>query len=393
MLQRVATPLRRAVQNASFAGSSIPTRVLGLLVTHRTPGKLGWNTASTPRNMHGSIQLLRPMSSSAVQHDVVRRRRRKRTVNNLDPKRLNIRDIVDLNGPRQPGVSFGAAGIMLDYFCTKTPFPPNSRGFFYYHSRPGLPAGAGEIRFRGVDSLSAYCQSSADELFANGRDILDNTGHKPWRMHMLQLYSAGRYDPIRRLLLSQGLVDATRDLATAQRLSVVDLKNIGISTILDTTSDAFVMQLPIKRLSLAFIHDECITPASDVAYNLHWKDRHETIRGSDARWREYYGSAVVRFELKKAETNDMFYRVKEGEVVLVLRILELLDPAGPDEVPFRLPEGGDLAQGTSPSFYWFMPLDRARNQGIITPSSLKVLEDLYLGDSASTETTATKTPS
>ncbi|KAF5341635.1 hypothetical protein D9611_001953 [Ephemerocybe angulata] len=392
MLQRVSTTLRRAV-NASFAGSSIPTRALGLLVTHGTPGKPGWNTASTPRNMHGSIQLLRPMSSSAVQHDVVRRRRRKRTVNNLDPKRLNIRDIVDLNGPRQPGVSFGAAGIMLDYFCTKTPFPPNSRGFFYYHSRPGLPAGAGEIRFRGVDSLSAYCQSSADELFANGRDILDNTGHKPWRIHMLQVYSARRYDPIRRLLLSQGLIDATRDREIEQRVSAAGLKNIGISTILDTISDTFVIQLPSLALFAAFIHDECIVPASEVAYNLHWRDRPETVEGSDAHWRLYQGAAVVRYELKKAETNKMFYGAKQGEVVLVLRILELLDPAGPDEVPFRLPEGGDLAQGTSPSFYWFMPLDRARKQGIITPSSLKVLEDLYLGDSASTETTFMKSPS
>ncbi|KAF6755485.1 hypothetical protein DFP72DRAFT_1067765 [Ephemerocybe angulata] len=333
------------------------------------------------------------MSSSAVQHDVVRRRRRKRTVNNLDPKRLNIRDIVDLNGPRQPGVSFGAAGIMLDYFCTKTPFPPNSRGFFYYHSRPGLPAGAGEIRFRGVDSLSAYCQSSADELFANGRDILDNTGHKPWRIHMLQVYSARRYDPIRRLLLSQGLIDATRDREIEQRVSAAGLKNIGISTILDTISDTFVIQLPSLALFAAFIHDECIVPASEVAYNLHWRDSPETVEGSDAHWRLYQGAAVVRYELKKAETNKMFYGAKQGEVVLVLRILELLDPAGPDEVPFRLPEGGDLAQGTSPSFYWFMPLDRARKQGIITPSSLKVLEDLYLGDSASTETTFMKSPS
>ncbi|KAF6755488.1 hypothetical protein DFP72DRAFT_342360 [Ephemerocybe angulata] len=333
MLQRVSTTLRRAV-NASFAGSSIPTRALGLLVTHGTPGKPGWNTASTPRNMHGSIQLLRPMSSSAVQHDVVRRRRRKRTVNNLDPKRLNIRDIVDLNGPRQPGVSFGAAGIMLDYFCTKTPFPPNSRGFFYYHSRPGLPAGAGEIRFRGVDSLSAYCQSSADELFANGRDILDNTGHKPWRIHMLQVYSARRYDPIRRLLLSQGLIDATRDREIEQRVSAAGLKNIGVSTILETISDTFVIQLPSLALFAAFIHEEFIVPASRVAQNLHWRDRHGIVEGSDARWREYQGSAVVRYELKKAETNNMFYKQKKGEVVLVLRILELLDPVGSDGVRY-----------------------------------------------------------
>ncbi|KAF5342643.1 hypothetical protein D9611_001942 [Ephemerocybe angulata] len=388
MLQPVSSTLRRVVQHAiRFSGPSIPTRALGLLVT---PGVLygcSLNTALMPRKMHGGIQLLRPMTNSAV------RARRKRTVNNLDPNHLSTRDIVDLNGPCLPSVSFGAAGMRLDYLCTKTPFPPNSRGFFYYCSRPGLPAGTGEIRFRVVDSRSALASCSAGDLFANGKDLLDHTGHKPWRMHMLQVYSARRYDPIRRLLLSQGLIDATRDLETARRVSAVTLEKIGRSIILDTISDTFVIQLPVTRLPLAFIHDECIMPPSEVAYNLHWRDRPETVEGFDAHWRLYQGAAVVRYELKKAETNKMFHGAKQGEVVLVLRILELLDPAGPDEVPFRLPEGGDLAQGTSPSFYWFMPLDRARKQGVITPSSLKVLEDLYLGDSASTDTTATKTPS
>ncbi|KAF6754583.1 hypothetical protein DFP72DRAFT_1009727, partial [Ephemerocybe angulata] len=302
------------------------------------------------------------MSSSAVQHGVVRRRQ-KRTVNNLDPKRLSTKDIVDLNGPCLPSVSFGVPATKLDCFCTKTPFPPNSRGFFYYHSRPGLPAGTGEIRFRVVDLRSA--SRSAGDLFANGKDLLDHTGHKPWRMHMLQIYSTRNYDPIRRLLLSQGLIDATRDREIEQRVSAAGLKNIGVSTILETISDTFVIQLPSLALFAAFIHEEFIVPASRVAQNLHWRDRHGIVEGSDARWREYQGSAVVRYELKKAETNNMFYKQKKGEVVLVLRILELLDPVGSDGVRYRLSKGGELVQGTSPSFYWFMPLDKAREHGII----------------------------
>ncbi|KAF6755484.1 hypothetical protein DFP72DRAFT_897063, partial [Ephemerocybe angulata] len=176
-------------------------------------------------------------------------------------------------------------------------------------------------------------------------------------MHMLQIYSARRYDPIRRLLLSQGLIDATRDLETARRVSAVTLEKIGRSIILDTISDTFVIQLPVKRLPLAFIHDECIMPPSEVAYNLHWRDRPETVEASDARWRVYQGSAVVRYELKKAETHRMFHGAKPGEVVLVLRILELLDPVGPDGVRYRLSEGGELVQGTSPGRYWSMRLN------------------------------------
>ncbi|KAF6755443.1 hypothetical protein DFP72DRAFT_341251 [Ephemerocybe angulata] len=395
MLQRVPNALRRAVQNARALGPSISTRAPGTLLIQGMPPNYSLNTVSSVRKTHGlgSTQLLCPMTSSAVQHDVVRGRH-KRIVSNLDPNCLKMSDIVDLNGPGEPSVRFGGgSGTRLHYHYvrdTHTPFPPNSRGFLYYHSKPGLPSGAGEIRFRVADSGLAESHSAAD-LFANGRDLLDHAGHRPWRMHMLQLYKTRNYDPIRQLLLSQGLIDAAQDRETEQRVSALNLNNLGRSTILDTISDTFVMQLPIQTLKLAFIHDESIVP-SGVAWNLHWRDRPETVEGSDAHWRVYEGSAVVRFELKKAETNNIFYRVKEGEVVLVLRILELLDQASPDGVPFRLPKGADLVQGLSPSFYWFMRLDQARKHGVITPSSLKILEELYLGKNASIETTATKSP-
>ncbi|KAF5342646.1 hypothetical protein D9611_002026 [Ephemerocybe angulata] len=386
MLQCGSNALLRTVQNARFSSPSISSRALGILSTQGVYCSHPLNTLPTP---HGSVQVLRTMFTSAIQ----RAPPTKRPVNNLDPKHLNMSHIIDLQGVIQPWVSFApAAWTRLCYSVPSTPFPPHSRGFLYYHSRPGLPPGAGEIRLRVVDPGLAESHSAAD-LFANGRDLLEHNGYKPWRIHMLQLYTTQGYHPIRQLLRAQGLIDAAQDRETEQRVSAAKLDRVGRSTILDTISDTFVMQLPILTLKLAFMHDECIVPPSQVAWNLHWRDRPRTVKGSDAHWRLYQGSAVVRFELKKAEKNNMFYRVKEGETVLVLRILELLDQASPDGVPFRLPEGGDLIQGLSPSFYWFMHLDKARKYGVITPSSLKILEELYLGDNASAGTTATKSPS
>ncbi|KAF6755444.1 hypothetical protein DFP72DRAFT_341254 [Ephemerocybe angulata] len=394
MLQRGPNSLLRVVQNARASGPSISTRAPGTLLIQGMPRNYSLNTVSTVRKTHvlGSTQLLCPMSRSAVQHDVVRGRH-KRIVSNLDPNCLKMSDIVDLSGTVQPSVRFGGgSGTRLHYHYVRgshyTPFPPNSRGFLYYHSRPGLPPGAGEIRLRVADSGLAL---SPADLFASGRDLWDDAGHRPWRMHMLQLYTTRNYDPIRQLLLSQGLIDAAQDRETEQRVSVSSVKP-GAWNILDTISDTFVIQLPIQTLNLAFIHDECIVPAFEAAWALRWRERPETVEGSDAHWRLYQeltqmcflGSALVRFELKKAEANNMFYRVKEGEVVLVLRVVELLDQASPDGVPFRLPEGGDLIQTRSPRFYWFMHLDQARKYGIITPSSLKKLEELYLGDNTST---------
>ncbi|KAF5334981.1 hypothetical protein D9611_010030 [Ephemerocybe angulata] len=94
------------------------------------------------------------------------------------------------------------------------------------------------------------------------------------------------------------------------------------------------------------------------------------------------------FELKKVERIKDFYNVEEGQVVLVLRVVQLFDPVGPDGVPFSLPDGGDFVQGQAAGRYWCMPLDRALKFGILTPSSLKILEELYLGEGASTKSAA-----
>ncbi|KAF6751624.1 hypothetical protein DFP72DRAFT_1172043 [Ephemerocybe angulata] len=421
MLQPVSSTLRRAVQNARFSAASTPTRALGLLLTYAVPHGCFLSTASTPRKMYGSTRLLRPMSSAGVQHGV-RGRRAKRTVKNLDPNYLDFSDFIDLHGPNEVSVKFGTFSGRLFYHLPFIPFPEGSKGFLYLHKRLGLPAGAGEIRFRVVDTGSAF--HSAADLFASGKDLLDHAGHRPWRIHMLQLYTTRTYDPIRRLLRSQGLIGESQDRDAEQRVSAVTLENIGRSDILDTISDTFVVQLPISTLRLAFIHDEYIVPPFIVSQQIHWRDKHQpgTIEGSKALWRLYKGEvydaspshqeltslqyahpdnsfsffsgfAVVRFELKKVMRTKEFHNVKDDDVVLVLRILELLDPLGPDGVPFNLSHGGELAQREALGRCWSMSLDRARDSGIITPSSLKILEDLYLGDSASPDTADKMSPS
>ncbi|KAF5332165.1 hypothetical protein D9611_008110 [Ephemerocybe angulata] len=393
MSPRAYSALRRAVQHVRFSGSSTPKRTPGFLVNQGTFHSCSLNTISTPRKTRGTIQPFRPMSSSALQHDVTVPRRWRapvtRVLNNLDPRCLKISDIVDLSGLNEPRVTFGVATGRLTYF-SKNPFPPGSRGFFYYHSRPGQAACAGEIRFRVVDVGSP--SPSAADLFASGRDLLDYTGYRPWRIHLTQLYTAQRYDPIRRLLLSQGLISAAQDREAENQLSGVSLaQRPGRSTIIDRISDTFVIQLPAVTLNLAFIHNEGFIPSTPTMFKVFWRGRHEpdTVDPSDASWRVYEGHAVVRFELQRVLRTENYFKVKMGEVVLVLRILELLDPLDPDGAPFCLPEGGDFVQAQVPGQYWRMPLDRARKLGIITPSSFKTLEDLYLRESPPIEASST----
>ncbi|KAF5340632.1 hypothetical protein D9611_007383 [Ephemerocybe angulata] len=368
---------------------------------------------STPRKTHGSAQ---PLSSSAVQHDLPLRRSSKgRTVNNLDPGCLDILDIVDLCGPVQPTVNFGGAPGRLPYHDWTTAFPPGSRGFLYYHSSPGQSTLAGEIRVRVLDA--GLASDSAADLFASGRDLPDYTGYKPWRIHLLQLYASQRYDSICRLLQSQGLIDAARVREAKKQVSVAGLAKGGRrSSILNTISGTFVVRLPIQTFRLAFVHNEGYVPAIPMAYRLLWGQTLEP--DTVASWRVYKGAvydaspccqqapdlflilvfsgyAVLRFELKKVLRNENRRGVREGEIVLVIRILELLDPVGSDGVPFRLPEGGDLVQTQMPEKgdtvrtparrFWYMTLGHARKLGIITPSSLEILEDRYHRESAPIE--------
>ncbi|KAF6750418.1 hypothetical protein DFP72DRAFT_1139688 [Ephemerocybe angulata] len=379
--------------------SSVPTRALGLLVSHRIPRGLALGAISAARKTLGSIEGFRLNSSSAGQDDNIKRLRKlvKRNISNLDPGRLVKADIIDLSGPRQPRIKLGdtiGQGCSLLYYTTKAsaspllgyagahktthhPFPPG-RGFLYLHRRPGLPAVTGEIRFRVVDADSP--SDSAAELFAKGRDLLDHTGHKPWA------YICYKFIP----------PNPAQDRDADKQVSVTTLKALQFrkaSTILNTISDSFVLRLPIHTNRVTFIHDECVVPSLDAGTDLFWRDTNGPgpVEGSNMPWRVYEGPAVLRYELKKvdSETIKDFYKVEEGQVVLVLRVVQLLDPLGPDGVPFSLPEGGALAQSKAVGRYWRMHLDRALKIGLLTPSSLKILEELYLSNCALTKSVAT----
>ncbi|KAF6748479.1 hypothetical protein DFP72DRAFT_916058 [Ephemerocybe angulata] len=241
MLQRLPSAFRRAVQHVGFSSSFIPKKSLRLWVTYGVLHDCSLNTTSKLLKTRGSIQPFRPVSSSAFQHD--------------------------------PRVVVGGARTRLTYDChcsERLPFPPGSRGFLYYHSRPGQHACAGEIRFRVLDP-GPVCESAAD-LFASGKDLLDHNGWTPWRVHLLQVYSARRYGPIRQLLQSQGLIDEAQQREVMKQLSMVSLG-----------------RLPIQTLRLAFIHGECITPSTPVTNEAYWRQRYETddAESSDGRWRMY----------------------------------------------------------------------------------------------------------
>ncbi|KAJ6538297.1 hypothetical protein B0H10DRAFT_2245818 [Mycena sp. CBHHK59/15] len=93
--------------------------------------------------------------------------------------KLKSSDFVDLSGGRKLQVHFGATDkplrLSYEFGTTAVPFPPNARGFLYYHvPAPPAPPMAGGIRLR-IDSDSA-----------RGRDLLLPSG-VPWQIGLPQL--------------------------------------------------------------------------------------------------------------------------------------------------------------------------------------------------------------
>ena len=94
----------------------------------------------------------------------------------------------------------------FDSICSHdTCFPEGTRGFLYYNSpEAGVPPAAGELRFRVIPE-------NAPASFVRGSDLLMETG-LPWSVPLLTMVERsdgvrkGRYQPIRQLLLDDGLI-------------------------------------------------------------------------------------------------------------------------------------------------------------------------------------------
>src|SRR4051812_26499937 len=118
-------------------------------------------------------------------------------ISTLDPERLLPSDYMDLSGHfnRTP-----LRKTELSYSGSPIPFPPNTRGFFYYHRDPALPPIAGQLRFR-------LTPKRDPASFAEGTDLL-RTDFRPWGRSLLIMAAQRGYALILARLLEDGLIDS-----------------------------------------------------------------------------------------------------------------------------------------------------------------------------------------
>lgn len=103
--------------------------------------------------------------------------------------------------------------ILKTRVLTYTPFPVNTRGFFYYRAHPSVPEG-GSLRFRVVPSRDPA-------HFATGADLETEFG-TPWQIPLVAIATQPRLALVRALLEREGLVTQagwTRAVALEESLA------------------------------------------------------------------------------------------------------------------------------------------------------------------------------
>ncbi|TFK46224.1 hypothetical protein OE88DRAFT_1739672 [Heliocybe sulcata] len=154
----------------------------------------------------------------------------------LSKDRLDAEDFVDITGQTSKTVRFPAApeepSLEIRYFQSsgrKTPFPPDSRRFFYWHLESDALPVSGQVRFHTTTS-------SDPATFSSGRDLQLPDG-RIWHVPLFRIARGSQYSGLRAQLLSENLVIAkAMDTALNGSASFQGHHRIPNSGIPDTTA-------------------------------------------------------------------------------------------------------------------------------------------------------------
>ncbi|KAJ7468243.1 hypothetical protein B0H11DRAFT_2045993, partial [Mycena galericulata] len=269
----------------------------------------------------------------------------RRVVSTLDPSRLANADFVDISDLSSVQISFlrfNDTGDRLHYMAGPQghifPFPPRTRGFFYFRSAFDLSPLAGGLRFR----ISPNDISSS---FSRGHDLLLPSG-SPWELLLPRMVAHKTYATILKYLLSIGLV-TYKQVGLCSRI-FSDHGTIR-GPVIYNIKQSFVVDFSVSP-TLSFVGpSEILTSCVSTLFS-------EVSRR--VRSYPYKGSALVRFERSPLPEHA-------GRRVLVLRVLEIINPVElvvPGyEGRVELPKAGELysmrPRDNGPSKPWTYDLD------------------------------------
>ena len=187
----------------------------------RTSSTTSLNTHQLSTTTHRAASDVEQLRQTSLQGK--KRKRHLRPIRTLDPAKLSVDDYLDLSSCRSPIVTAVLSAVpsvptrsttatrLLPLDGSAGKFPPNTRGFLYYHAPPsGLPL-AGEVRFR-------VTPSADPTSFASGFDLVTERGLRWYLpMYRLDFRSPHDYQRLGLLLLQDGFVSReTFELAVSE---------------------------------------------------------------------------------------------------------------------------------------------------------------------------------
>ncbi|TEB28707.1 hypothetical protein FA13DRAFT_1871271 [Coprinellus micaceus] len=303
-------------------------------------------------------------------------RRTTRFISSLDPNTLDAKDFVDISGLVAAQLHFKLSPTLAQGVRYKSclgengkrrvrvPFPPGTRGFFYFrHSHQH--AAAGEIRFRIVRREVAPLPVS--EAFALGSDLIRPDGITPWGVHVLNVFHS--YPAIRNQLVAEGLVSG----AQARQIDGILASGVnpGPVRILENLAEAFIWKLRNPTPAMLILDRE--------GYFFGWPNislatPERVALNANGRTGTRSGKALVRFELAKLEP--------DGEPKVVIRVLKIIEPPKLEDAKIanEIFREGELVHKYNMLTRRRRPWSTTRSaeDRFITPSSRKVLEEMYL---------------
>ncbi|KZT24299.1 hypothetical protein NEOLEDRAFT_1135069 [Neolentinus lepideus HHB14362 ss-1] len=266
----------------------------------------------------------------------------------LNPQNLSPEDFVVLSGRMTPLVRLRAdlgrcPFWQLLYSAHHKHFPDDTQGFFYWHTDPGAPVLAGQVRFRVTNSKDPASFQGGQDLRLPGGD--------PWRVSLFDVARYTQYKVLRSVLLSDGLV--TRDHLDSA-LRVLRSASPGSkhpdyeSNIIWRFGQVIRVSLELTSFSVWVVSD------SQGA----WVRLRYMFRSEYSAPPAYKGTALVQFERStlKGHTNTRS---------VVLRIVKILEMTKLNvDAPAPEPKEGELAMTRKRGAYsggwvpWFTNIDK-----------------------------------
>ncbi|KAF5381604.1 hypothetical protein D9615_005420 [Tricholomella constricta] len=132
------------------------------------------------------------------------RRLKPPNIQTLDPSLLTASDYIDIAGKKWTSVRLPGFALFRYGFAERAyrPFPPNARGFMYWHQDPSLPPTTAALRFR-------LTSGPDPALFPSGTDLRLYAGTSLWSIGIPRIATCAIYAPVKDHLIAQRLVDPT----------------------------------------------------------------------------------------------------------------------------------------------------------------------------------------